>query len=63
MSSPISRTLARALEIIGDKARLAAALGISDHELDQYLQGEQPLPNRLFLAALDIVAGPATPER
>lgn len=50
------RTLERALEIVGDKERLAAALGLEVEQLDNYLEGEEPLPNQAFLDALDVVA-------
>jgi hypothetical protein len=50
------RTLQRALKVVGNKQRLAAALEVSVPALEAYLAGEQPLPNNLFLAALDIVA-------
>lgn len=57
MDRPPSRTLQRALGIAGTTERLAAALGISCEELETYLAGQKPLPNEVFLVALDIVAG------
>jgi hypothetical protein len=56
VSGPRGRTLQRALEIVGTRERLAAALGISPADLDAYLAEDKPLPDPLFHAALDIVA-------
>lgn len=57
MDRPPSRTLLRALDMLGTKERLAAALHVRPDELEAYLLGQKPVPNELFLAALDIVAG------
>lgn len=58
MNGPHRRTLARALQTLGDKKeRLAAALRITVEDLDAYLAGRKPVPQPVFLAALDIVAG------
>jgi len=51
-----TRTLERALEALGKKERLAAALEISLPELETYLVGDKPLPHGKLIAALDIVA-------
>lgn len=56
MSTPQIRTLHRALEKLKEKKRLAEALRISLDDLEAYLSGEKPLPNPVFLQALDIVA-------
>jgi hypothetical protein len=57
------RTLRRALEIVVTRERLAAALQVQPAELENYLAGNQPLPHRAFLIALDIVAaGPRNRE-
>jgi hypothetical protein len=56
MSTPQIRTLKRALEKLVKKERLAAALGITVEDLEDYLTGKKPLPNNIFMAALDIVA-------
>lgn len=56
MSTPQIRTLHRALEKLKEKKHLADALGVSLADLEAYLSGEKPLPNKLFLQALDIVA-------
>ena len=56
MPTPQIRTLRRALEKLVKKERLAAALGITVEDLEDYLAGKKPLPNNIFMAALDIVA-------
>jgi hypothetical protein len=56
MPTPQIRTLKRALEKLKDKARLAAALKIPLEELEDYLLAKKPVPNSIFLIALDIVA-------
>jgi hypothetical protein len=63
MSLPQSRTLQRALELLGSKERLSAALWLSRDDLEQYLQGAKAIPDAVFLAALDIVAGRGMPQR
>ena len=50
------RTLERALETLGSKEQLAHVLDVPAPELERYLAGEMPLPNEVFLHALDIVA-------
>jgi len=50
------RTLVRALQVLRSRERLAAALQVSLEELETYLEGEKPLPDRAFMIALDIVA-------
>ena len=50
------RTLERALQVVKTKERLAAVLEIPMAELEAYMAGEKPLPNQLFITALDIVA-------
>jgi hypothetical protein len=57
MDGAHSRTLARALEIVVTKDALAAALRIPLEELENYLGGRKPVPQRVFLDAIDIVAG------
>ena len=58
MDGPALRTLVRALKAVGGvRERLAVALDISLEELDAYLRGERSVPSRVFLDALDIVAG------
>jgi hypothetical protein len=59
LQGPQARTLVRALEILGSVGQLPAALNVSVEELRTYFSGERPLPQPLFLAALDIVASGA----
>jgi hypothetical protein len=56
MDTPQTRTLHRALDVLGSKSRLAAALRVSLSELDAYLTGEHRLPDDVYMGALDIVA-------
>ena len=56
MPTPQIRTLKRALEKLVKRERLAAALGVAPEDLEDYLTGKKPVPNKIFLAALDIVA-------
>jgi hypothetical protein len=57
MDGAHSRTLHRALEIIGSRERLAEAIEVPLDELDLYLAGHKALPQPAFITALDIVAG------
>ena len=51
------RTLQLALKTVGDsEERLAIALHVPIPELQKYLKGEQALPHKAFIEALDIVA-------
>jgi hypothetical protein len=52
-----SRTLERALKLVGSKERLASAIKVPAEELETYLSGKKPLPSDALLLALDIVAG------
>ncbi len=63
MSNAAIRTLRRALEITGSKERLAARVKVSGADLEAYLAGEKDIPQQLFLALLDIVAGKPRQER
>lgn len=57
-SPPLSVTLPtvrRALEVLGTRERLAAALNITLGDLDAYLGGEKPVPMQVFFDAVDIV--------
>ncbi len=56
MPTPQIRTLNRALEKLQTIERLATALQVSVEELQAYLGGRKPVPNPVFLEALDIVA-------
>jgi hypothetical protein len=57
------RTLRRALQTVGTLERLAAALEVLLSDLEAYMAGEKTVPNRVFLAALDIVAHCGNPTR
>lgn len=50
------RTLRRALQTVGTKERLATALDVPIAVLEAYMAGKETVPNRIFMAALDIVA-------
>lgn len=57
------RTLRRALQTVGTQERLATALEVPLPDLEAYIVGKKTLPNRVFLAALDIVAHCTGPTR
>ena len=56
MDGAHKRTLERALGIVVTRERLAAVLEVSMEDLRSYLAGEKVVPDKVFLAALDIVA-------
>ena len=56
MDGAHTRTLERALQVVGTKERLAVALELPLDELEIYMAGEKPLPHQAFITALDIVA-------
>ena len=56
MNGSHKRTLERALGVLASKERLATTLNVSMQDLNVYLSGEKPLPQQVFLVALDIVA-------
>ena len=49
------RVLARAALQIGGMAELARRLEMSPTLLRHYIEGSEPVPARLFLAAIDVV--------
>ena len=49
------QSIQKAIEILGSKQRLCAALWVPPRELDRYLAGE-PLPHTLLLQLLELVA-------
>ena len=61
-STAITRTLRRAADILGGVGQLAAALGVTEADLEGWMAGETRPSQDVFLAALDIVSG-ATYER
>jgi hypothetical protein len=57
MDGAHKRTLERALQIVVTKERLATALDVPIEDLEAYIAGRKPIPQPVFLTALDIVAG------
>jgi hypothetical protein len=49
------RVLARAAVLLGGVDRLAGRVNLTQRELGEFLRGRAPVPDSLFLAALDIV--------
>ena len=56
-NTPQSRTLCRALEILGGVAPLARALKVPVETLAPWLDGNAVPPAGAYLIALDVVAG------
>ena len=54
--SPQARTLRRAVEVVGTAESLAATLGASPESVSAWLLGEQPVPNDVYMRALDLVS-------
>ena len=54
--SPTARTLRRAVEVVGSAEALAETLGASPESVTAWLVGEQPVPNYIYLRALDLVS-------
>jgi hypothetical protein len=50
-----SRTLHRACLIVGGAEQLAKQLEISTPDIERWLRGEEPVPERVFLHAVEIV--------
>lgn len=59
------RVLARAAAMMGGAEQLAAHLKISHRVLQHYLVGTEPVPDALFLRAIDVILDntPATAEQ
>jgi len=55
MSSSTAKLLQVAAEIVGGEKALAAELGISETLLSRFMTDLHPLPDPLFLRAVDIV--------
>ncbi|HET7671331.1 MAG TPA: hypothetical protein VFK84_13050 [Burkholderiales bacterium] len=53
----ITRTLARALRTVGSLQRLAEHLEVSPELLTDWLEGRREPPTRVYMRALDLVAG------
>lgn len=63
MDGAPKRTVERALQILKTKERLAVALEISVDDVEAYLAGDKPVPDKVFITALNIVAtGRAKPR-
>jgi hypothetical protein len=50
-------TLTYALAIAGSARALAEQLRVSVRQVDNWLKGVEPIPDRIFHAALDVVIG------
>jgi DNA-binding transcriptional regulator YdaS (Cro superfamily) len=65
-STAQTRTLRRALELIGTLERLAIRLVVSPAELSSWISGAKPTPTEIYLRALDVVSHglpPVSPDR
>jgi hypothetical protein len=49
------QALHRAVEISGGAARLRSMLGVAEHSMDLWLTGRAGLPQRVFLAVVDLI--------
>jgi hypothetical protein len=49
------RILARALQITGSREALAQRLNVDPAQLDMWLSGRVPVPERVLLGAVDII--------
>ena len=49
------RVLARAAVLLGGVAALGERLELAQRQLTDYLTGAEPIPDEIFLAAIDIV--------
>jgi hypothetical protein len=50
-----ARTLRRAAEIVGGVEELAAQLDVPSGDIAEWTQGTKPVPQEVFLRAVDIV--------
>jgi len=62
VSTPLIRTLHRAVEALGSEERLAEVLGVSSSMISEWLSGETKIPDPVYLKALDLVAHPVNPR-
>jgi DNA-binding transcriptional regulator YdaS (Cro superfamily) len=51
-----TRTLRRAVEVVGSPKELAETLGVSPESLAAWLAGDEALPSEVYLRALDVVS-------
>jgi transcriptional regulator with XRE-family HTH domain len=56
VENSVTRTLALALSTIGSLERLARHLGVSEQQIERWMQGEGRPPTRIYMKALDLVA-------
>ena len=56
VENSVTRTLALALSTIGSLERLAQHLGVSEKQVEQWMQGRGKPPTRIYMKALDLVA-------
>ena len=56
VENSVTRTLALALSTIGTPERLAQYLGVSQKQLEQWMEGRGKPPTRIYMRALDLVA-------
>jgi hypothetical protein len=49
------RALERAIEISGNAATLRNELGVAEHSLDLWLSGRAGMPQRVFMAVVDLI--------
>lgn len=61
-STAQTRTLQRALEVVGTLERLAERLAVSHSDLSSWLSGSRPTPAEVYLRALDVVSRGRPPE-
>ena len=56
VENSVTRTLALALSTLGSRERLARHLGVSEEQIEQWMQGQGKPPTRVYMTALDLVA-------
>ena len=62
-NTPQARTLQRAVEVCGGVQALAKALGVSLADLSHWLEGHAVPPTKVYISALDMVAGSRGTDR
>lgn len=56
VETSVTRTLALALSTIGSLQRLAHHLGVTEKQIQQWMEGQGKPPTRIYMKALDLVA-------